>query len=112
MESPTDAQVQELERLQRELAARQSVLYFAQSGAALVFALILAGAAAKLFWDSLRTPILGRGAAALSVGFATWSVLRYRRGQRTLRSEVERFEALKALRRALRLDDPSALLPR
>jgi hypothetical protein len=107
-----NAQMEELERLQRELATRESVLHFAQCGVSMVVALIFAGASGKLFWDSIRFPWLAYVAAAISVGAVGYSLLRYRRGCRTLRWELEHFAALKALRQSLRLDDPSALLPR
>jgi hypothetical protein len=104
--------LQQLQRLERDLESRDSILHFAHSGGAMVMALILAGAAAKLFWDSHRIPILGWLASALSLAGAAYSVQQYRRGQRALRAEIEQFESMKSLRRAMGLDDPSALLPR
>ncbi len=59
---------QELERLQKELEARESTLHFAHAGVSFLFALMLAAAAAKLFWDSIRLPILGIVAAGCSIG--------------------------------------------
>ncbi|HET6982903.1 MAG TPA: hypothetical protein VFI53_12225, partial [Myxococcaceae bacterium] len=55
-----------LPELQRQLAVRQSTTHFARSGVSLVASAIFSGAAAKLFWDSIRFPILG----ALSVVIA------------------------------------------
>lgn len=107
---PVDAR-EELDRLQQELSARHSTRAFAQFAISLAFALILAGAAAKLFWDSARFPWAGILVAAFSLGLAAWSVGQYRRGKALLQSEVQRFERMQALRRALRLDDPAALLP-
>jgi hypothetical protein len=107
-----DAHSIELERLERQLATRDSILHFAHAGVSMVGALILAGAAAKLFWDSHRTPVLGWGAAILAVSGAVYCVQRYRKGQRALRTEMAQFESMKSLRRAMGLDDPSALLPR
>jgi hypothetical protein len=101
----------ELDRLSEQLSARQSVTCFAQSAIALVLALIFAGTAAKLFWDSLRTPLLGAAASALAAGLVVYAVIRYLRGKRLLRTELAGFERLQGLRRELKLDDPSALLP-
>jgi uncharacterized membrane protein YebE (DUF533 family) len=101
----------ELDRLQQELADRRSISHFAQAGIGLVVAMILASAAAKLFWDSAKTPYLGIVAAIGAVALATYSVVQYVKGKRHLESELSRFEALKSLQRALHLDDPSALLP-
>ena len=101
----------ELERLQQELADRRSIPYFAQAGVGMIAAAILASASAKLFWDSLKTPYLGITAAVGALALAVYSVVQYTRGKRHLKLELTRFESLKALRRALHLDDPSALLP-
>jgi len=107
----TDARIQQLEQLQRELESRSSVRHFAHFGVSLVMAMILAGASGKLFWDSIRTPVLGWAAAVLSISAVVYSVSHYRRGKRALEAELARFETLKGLRRTLGLDDPSALLP-
>jgi hypothetical protein len=101
----------ELQKLEAELSDRLSTPCFAQFAISLVAALLVAGAAAKLFWDSARVPYLGILAALASVFLALWSVSRYRRGMAFLRSELERFERMQGLRRALGLDDPTALLP-
>ena len=103
---------QELERLQKELEARESTMHFAHAGVSLLFAVILAGASAKLFWDSIRLPILGIAAAVCSATLMCYSVIRYLRGQRALKWELQRYQLLRALRRSLNIDDPSALLPR
>lgn len=77
-------------------------------------ALILAGVAGKLFWDSSK--VIGFSSAGgllvslVALGLAGYSVLRYFTGKRLLAEELERFESLKALRRALGIDDPSALI--
>lgn len=104
--------MKQLEALQRELEARMSTFHFAHAAVSLGVGLVLAGGAGKLFWDSIRLPLLGVAAAAISLGCLGYSLFRYARGQSCLRVELERFESLKALRRSLRLDDPSALLPR
>jgi hypothetical protein len=101
----------ELERLQKSLESRESTQFFAHAGVSSLAAIILAGAAAKLFWDSVRVPILGFVVSAVSLFLAVYAVSRYRKGKRVLKQEVAQFESLKALRRALQIDDPSAQLP-
>ena len=102
----------ELERLQKELESRRSIRHFARAGVSTLAAVIFAGAAAKLFYDSARFPILGAVASAFCLGLASYAAHHYRKGKRLLRVELERFESLKALRRTLRIDDPSVQLPR
>jgi hypothetical protein len=110
--SDSDQFRKEFERLQKELESRQSVLHFAQGGVAMVLSLIFAGASAKLFWDSVRSPILGFLTSALALGLALYALRRYWSGRRLLKNELEQFESLKDLRRRLRIDDPSVHLPR
>ena len=102
----------EFERLQKELESRRSIAHFARTGVSSLAALICAGAAAKLFYDSIRFPILGLIAAVLCVGLVSYAVHHYRTGRRLLKRELEHFESLKALRRTLRIDDPFVQLPR
>lgn len=102
----------EFERLQKELESRRSVTHFARVGLSSLGALISAGAAAKLFYDSVRFPILGLVAAVLCVCLVTYAARHYRKGKRLLKQELEHFESLKALRRTLRIDDPFLQLPR
>jgi len=102
---------EELERLQKQLESRQSILHFAKGGVALLLSLIFAGAAAKLFWDSVRFPILGILTSVLSLSLMIYALRRYLSGRRLLRRELEQFESLKALRRRLRIDDPALNLP-
>ena len=111
----TDTQQQqraELERLQAGLATRKSIRHFAHSAVSTVVALIVAGAAIKLFRDSAKVPYVGFLAAAISLGLAVYAVTQLVKGRRHLADELERFASLEALRRALHLDDPSQLLPR
>jgi hypothetical protein len=97
----------EFERLQKELESRHSINRFARAGLSSVLAVILAAAAAKLFYDSVRFPVLGAIATVLCVAFGTYAIRNYVVGKRILRIELERFESLKALRRMLRVDDSS-----
>ncbi len=112
-EVPNDDALRELDRLQEQLASRRSVVHFAHSAVSMVLAIIVSGAAGKLFWDlSVRYYLVAVPASALALALATYSVVRYVRGKRLARTELEKYRAMIELRRALRLDDPSALLPR
>jgi hypothetical protein len=102
----------QLEKLQRELESRHSISHFARAGVSTLASLIFGSAAVKLFHDSVRFPILGLLATALCLGLAVYALRQYLRGKRLMRVELERFESLKALRRTLRIDDPSIQLPR
>jgi hypothetical protein len=106
-----DARV-ELEQLQKQLESRRSISHFAHTGISTLAAVIFGGAAAKLFYDSVRFPILGAVASVICFALAVYAAGHYRKGKRLLRVELERFESLKALRRTLRIDDPSVQLPR
>jgi uncharacterized membrane protein len=101
----------ELERLQQELSARESTQYFARSAISLVLAVIAGGAGAKLFWDGIRLPIFGFTVSAVALTLACLALIWYRRGAMERKSELERFERMQGLQRALGLDDPSSLLP-
>ena len=103
----------QLELLQGELAERVSTLHFAHAAIALVLALIAAGGTGKLFWDLPAGKLhLGIPAVLFTLLLVAYSLVRYLRGRKVLGVELQRFEALKALRRTLNLDNPSALLPR
>ena len=101
-----------LPALQAELAVRQSTTHFARAGVSLVASAIFTGAAAKLFWDSIRFPVLGALSAVIASGLIVFAWVQYRRGLAHHRREMELFSSLQAVHRALHLDDPGALLPR
>jgi hypothetical protein len=101
-----------LDELQASLATRQSTTHFAHAFVSTIAASLLGGAAGKLFFDSLRTPVLAWAVAAASVGLLVYAFRRYRRGRQVLAEELKRYATLLELRRQLRLDDPSALLPK
>ena len=109
--SPQEAQTR-LPELQSQLASRQSTAYFARTAVALVASAVFSAAAAKLFWDSIRFPVLGAVAVLVAIGLVVYAWIQYRRGQVHYRREMELFASLKAVHRALHLDDPAALLPR
>jgi hypothetical protein len=102
----------ELDRLQESLATRQSVLHFAHTGVSFIVAMLVAGAAAKLFWDSMRVPLLAYVATLLSLGLTIYGLSHYFKGRRALAGELKRYGDLLELRRQLKLDNPSQLLPR
>ena len=102
----------QLESLRAQLASRASTVYFAHTGVSVVVAFIFTGAAAKLFWDSIRFPRLGLLAALVAAALVVYAVVQYRRGKRELARELALFESLKGVRQSLRLDDPGSLLPR
>ena len=107
----SDPQI-ELERLQSQLASRKSITHFAHSAVSFVIALILSGAAGKLFWDlEEEKHVWAWEVALIAVSIGGYALTRYLTGRKLLAVELQRFEALKALRRTLKLDDPSALLP-
>jgi len=112
LNDPLDDARVELERLQKELESRRSISHFAHAGISSLAAVIFAGAAAKLFYDSVRFPTLGAAAGAVCFALAAYAARQYWKGKRLLRVELERFESLKALRRTLRIDDSSIQLPR
>lgn len=101
-----------LDQLQESLSVRQSTTHFAHAGVSTIVALLVGGAAGKLFYDSLRTPLLAWAAALLSLGLLVYAFSRYRLGREVLAEELKRYESMLELRRQLRLDDPAALLPR
>ncbi|WP_217911178.1 MULTISPECIES: hypothetical protein [Myxococcus] len=102
----------QLDQLQESLSIRQSTTHFAHTGVATLAALMFAGAAGKLFYDSLRTPLLAWGVTLLALGLLGYALRRYLVGRRVLADELTRFQTLLELRSQLRLDDPAALLPR
>jgi uncharacterized membrane protein len=101
-----------LPELQAQLAVRQSTTHFARAGVALVACSVFTAAAAKLFWDSIRFPVLGAASVLVAIALVAYAWVQYRRGQVHHRRELELFSSLRAVHRALHLDDPAALLPR
>jgi len=108
-----DASQQEYEQLSSRLATRRSTGQFARTAYGLVTAVVVAGTAGKLFWDTatkyLWIPVLP---TLLTLGLVIYSVRRYLNGKRELARELAEYEKLQALRQSLKLDDPDALLPR
>lgn len=102
-----------LDALQAELADRQSIVHFAHAAVSTVVALILAGAAAKLLWDlPLQRRPYAYPVVAAAAFLVVYALVQYFQGRSDLASEMTRFQSMKDLRAELRLDDPSALLPK
>ena len=101
-----------LPELQSQLASRRSTAHFARTGVAVVASAVFSAAAAKLFWDSIRFPVLGAASILVALGLVVFAWVQYRRGQALLRHELELFASLKDVHRTLQLDDLAALLPR
>ncbi|MEW5739043.1 MAG: hypothetical protein AB1938_08955 [Myxococcota bacterium] len=99
--------------LMSKLSTRRSTGHFAHAAITTFVGLIFAGAAGKLFWDEpdlyLEWSI---GAAVLGVGLIVYGLVQYVRGKSALGREEREFQRLSALRRALGIDDPAAMLPR
>ncbi|WP_163989073.1 hypothetical protein [Pyxidicoccus caerfyrddinensis] len=102
----------QLDQLQESLSVRQSTTHFAHTGVSTIAALLIGGAAGKLFYDSLRTPLLAWGATVLTLALLVYAFRHYRAGHKVLVEELKGYETMMELRRQLRLDDPAALLPR
>jgi len=109
--SPQEAQAR-LPELQSRLASRRSTAYFARTAIALVASAVFSGAAAKLFWDSIRFPVLGAVSILLAAALVVYAWRQYRSARAFLETELQLYASLKDVHRALQLDDPAALLPR
>ena len=101
-----------LPELQSQLASRRSTAYFARTAVALVGSAIFSAAAAKLFWDSIRFPVLGAVSILLAVVLVGVAWKQHRRARALLAIELQLYASLKDVHRTLQLDDPAALLPR
>lgn len=112
MSAPVNDLRSEHDAVLTRLSARQSTLHFAHAAVSFFIASILAGAAVKLSLDKVLewAPPLVVPAAVLAAIAFVYSVTRLVLGLRVLRTEVQEFERLKALRRELKLDEPPALL--
>ena len=97
--------------LQSQLEERASTQHFAHTGVSMMGAIIMGGASGKLFWDAKHFPWLALIATVVCLVLLVYSVVQYVRGRRTLARELVLFDSLKSVRRILRMDDPSALLP-
>ncbi len=108
-----DERRRELDRLQAQIATRLSITHLARGAVTTIFSLMIYGLAALFEWG--KTPRLApyslpvAGVASLLMLFA---LSRFWLGYREHLRELVLFAELKSLRRELKLEDPSALLPR
>lgn len=103
---------QELETLQAALASRKSILHLAHAVVSILLAGIAGGAVARMFWDDAsERSILAVPMAVMTGLLVCYALVRWVLGRRVLKDERRRFETLMALRRELKVDDPSQLLP-
>jgi len=115
LNATTEATVtqQEYDQLSQRLSTRASTEHFARTAFMMVAAIVVAGTAGKLFWDTaerfLWIPIVP---TVISLALAYYAVRRYLAGKRELQRELHEYQRLSSLRQALKLDDPDALLPR
>jgi hypothetical protein len=101
-----------LEQLQDELSTRASVLHFAHAAVSLVATLMLGGAGFKMLKDLAGEELsFAYGVLGIAGALLTYALIRTAYGFIAKRREQQRFTVLQSLRRQLRLDDPSALLP-
>lgn len=109
--APDSVQRETLEKLQTELSARQSIVYFAHAGVSSVFAFILLGASMKIVWDAKQSYYVALAVFVIAAAIVAYAIVRIRDGQKALRAEEARYDEMLKLRQALKLDDPAALLP-
>lgn len=90
-----------------------STLHYAHAAVSFVFGgMMLAAAAVVSRSPGDVPPALDLLSGAAGLGLWGYALVRGALGRRAQVREQERFEVLKALRRELNLEDPSALLPR
>jgi hypothetical protein len=114
LEQTFDDRRAELDRLQAELAARSSTLHFAHAAVTTMTGLMALGASLLLrFTPAIEDKTTQAAVAgAIAVVLLGYAMVRFWVGRLRQRQELHKFEHLKALRRELNLEDPSALLPR
>ena len=113
MNAPQDERRRELDRLQDQVATRASILHFAHGVVSTILSLMSFGLAYLFGQDASAR---GNGpfawpAAILAAGLLAYAVWRFWLGRRAYVRELALFQQLRSLRRELKLEDPSALLP-
>lgn len=113
MVPPHDPELfRQLEALQQRLASRKSIIHFARGAVASLLGCMLLGGSIKLWLDlPSGKALLGVPGFVLSAAVFAFAVVNLVRGQRLVVRERASFETMLSIRRVLRLDDPSALLP-
>ena len=111
---PPDERRSELDRLQAQIATRTSIVHLAHGAVSTIFSLMIFGLAALFEWGKENMADLtpyAPAAAAAAAAVMLYAISRYVLGYRAHLREVVIFEELQSLRRELKLEDPSALLP-
>ena len=110
-----DERRRELDRLQAQIATRLSITHLARGAVATIFALMIYGLAALFEWGK-NTPRdvmpYALPVAVAASALMLFALSRFWLGYRAHLREVVLFAELQSLRRELKLEDPSALLPR
>ena len=108
-----DDRRRELDRLQAQIASRTSIVHLAHGAVATLLSLMVYGLAALFEWgkearDKVEfAPPVALAASAVML----YAVYRYVLAYRAHLREVVIFTEMQSLRRELKLEDPSALLP-
>jgi hypothetical protein len=102
---------EQLRQLQDELASRRSIVHFAHAAVSTLMTLVAGGLLAHVLYQGQDVRFAWLLGVLCTVG-VSYALVRSWVGRKWLRHEDRRFEALQAVRGALRLDDPEALLPR
>ncbi|MBX7114801.1 MAG: hypothetical protein K1X64_10790 [Myxococcaceae bacterium] len=99
--------------LQTQLSTRRSIRHFAHAAIASLVAFTAIATSAKLHLDyGYEFPAYPYAALGLGLLAASYGLVCGVRGFFAHRREREQYRLLQEMRRALNLDDPSALLPR
>jgi hypothetical protein len=109
-----DERWRQLERLQAQIATRLSITHLARGAVATVFSLMIYGAAALFEWgkNTIDVAPYALPVAGVASALFLFALSRFWLGYRAHLREVVLFAQVQSLRRELKLEDPSALLPR
>ncbi|HEY8212323.1 MAG TPA: hypothetical protein VIG99_32795 [Myxococcaceae bacterium] len=114
MNAPPEERRRELDRLQAQIATRASITHLARGAVSTIFALMIYGMAGLFEWG--KDNVFNAAPYALPVAVAASALMifalsRFWLGYRAHLREVVLFAELQSLRRELKLEDPSMLLP-
>jgi len=107
-----DERRRELDRLQAQIATRLSITHLARGAVSTIFSLMIFGLAGLFEWG--KTPRTVPYALPIAVAASLlllFALSRFWLGYRAHLREVVLFAELQSLRRELKLEDPSMLLP-
>jgi len=113
--APPDERRRELDRLQAQIATRTSILHLAHGAVSTIFSLMIYGLAALFQWGKHKpdavTPHYALHVAGAASALLLFSLTCFWLAYRAHLREVVLFAELQSLRRELKLEDPSLLLP-